>query len=348
MNVDSSFFRLFRQSRYARGIDTEEAPPGQNRLELFAVAAVSFVIKHDVKFASQFLNRVAGVRLQDLGHHFQITPQAAACADLLIRDTTSDKHSIVEFKVHSRTDKKQSPATPVFVSARGYCAQMKKRFPNLNGEGLTYTVLSKQTEFDDTIVGGICCRARTWNELIPENRKETKLVADLLNSLGNFGISVLRLRNIRSMKNSNDAQGAVEIYELLQSILTEFRPSGMEIGSDAAYRWCGMPLVPRKNQFRNLRKWLGHQWNQIGWIGYEVPKTSKKPYLSLWLYFEPKKVRNRDQSIKILKKKLSGKDLGRSDMDCDLIVSEPADRVTNEKEWFAEILQIVLENSVPP
>jgi hypothetical protein len=348
VKVDSSFSRLFRQSRYARDTEAEQGQPRQNRRELFAVAAVSFVMKHDTKFASQFLSRVASVPVKDLHHEFQITPQAAACADLVIRDNTNNKHYIVEFKVHSPTEEKQSPATRVFTSARGYCAQMKKRFANLNGRGLTYTVLSKQTEFDDSIVSGVRCRARTWKELIPQNQKESGLVPDLLDSLGNFGIPALRLRNIRYMKNSNDAQGAVEIYELLQSILTEFRPSRMEFGSDETYRWCGMPLEPRKNQYRNLRKWLGHQWNQIGWIGYEVSKGTKKPYLSIWLYFEPEHVRNCDQSIQILKKKLPRKDLERSDVDCDLIVSEPAQRVANDKEWFTHTLHAVLETSVPP
>ena len=59
VNVDSSFSRLFRQSRYAA--DDEIQSTRQNRRELFAVAAVVFVAKHDKRFARDLLVRVAGV-----------------------------------------------------------------------------------------------------------------------------------------------------------------------------------------------------------------------------------------------------------------------------------------------
>jgi len=279
-------------------------------------------------------------------HDFDIEPQKAHCADLLIHDKTNKKHYIVEFKVDAPTEEKQSPATPVFTSARGYCVQMKKRFPSLNGRGLTYTVLSKQREFDDKLVSGVNCRDRTWKELIPENHKETSLVADLLDSLGNFGISVLRLRNIRSMRNAQHAQGAFDIYELLQSILTDFRPCSMDIGSDETYRWFGMPIRLREKQHQSLQKWLGREWSTIGWIGYQLPKASRKPELAVWLYFEKGQEQHRDDSIQLLKKKLPRKKI-EAFYTGDLVVSEPAARVADEKEWFTRTLQIVLGNSFP-
>ena len=346
MKVESSFARLFRQSRYARSLENENSLTKQNRRELFAVAAVSFVAKHDPGFAQELLARVAGVPKRDLAHVFKIKPQAHACADLLIIDEVNRRHYIIEFKVHAPTDKKQSPGAKAFTGARGYCSQMKQRFGDVTGENLTYTFLAKNSEFEDKVVNGVACRARTWKELIPANGKERDLVPDLLDSLGEFGIPVLQLRNVRSMKNSRYAEGAFKIHELLQSVLTDFRASAIDIGSDETYRWCGMYLTARKRQHLRLRRWLGHDWNQIGWIGYSLPRMTGKPELSVWLTFEPKHSRQREETIQLLRRKLPGKTV-KAETEYDLVVSEAAERIRDEKEWFSNTLRIVLENSVP-
>jgi hypothetical protein len=348
VKVESSFSRLFRQSRYARGLEDENSLTKQNRRELFAVAAVSFVAKHEPVFARELLARVAGVPRQDLAHSFKIKPQAHACADLLIIDEVNRRHYVVEFKVHAPTDKKQSPGAKAFAGARGYCSQMKQRFGDVTGQNLTYTLLAKNAEFDDKLVDGVACRARTWKELIPANGKDTVLVADLLDSLGEFGIPVLQLRNVRSMKNSRDAEGAFKIHQLLQSILTDFRSSALDIGSDETYRWwCGMNLTARKGQHPRLRRWLGHDWSYIGWIGYLFTRTTGKPELSVWLFFEPKHSRQREETIQLLRRKLPGKTVKPYETENDLIVLEAAERIRDEKEWFRKTLQNVLENAVP-
>jgi len=347
VKVESSFSRLFRQSRYARSSEDENSLTKQNRRELFAVAAVTFVAKHDRVFARELLARIAGVPEQDLAHNFAIKPQAHACADLLIIDEINRRHYVIEFKVHAPTDEKQSPGAKAFAGARGYCSQMKQRFGDVTGENLTYTLLAKNSEFEDKVVHGVACRARTWKELIPANGKESDLVPDLLDSLGEFGIPVIRLRNVRSMKNSRDAEGAFKIHELLQSVLTDFRASSLDIGSDETYRWCGMPLAPRKDQYRSLRNWLGHQWKNIGWIGYLLPKPTGKPALSVWLEFEPKHLRQREETTQLLRRQLPGKTVKPSEIENDLIVLETAERIRDEKEWFSNTLRVVLENSVP-
>jgi hypothetical protein len=348
VKVDSSLLRLFRQSRYARSFEDENSLTKLNRRELFAVAAVTFVAKHDPVFGRELLlARVAGVPRKDLAHNFTIKPQAHACADLLIIDEVNRRHYVIEFKVHAPTDEKQSPEAKAFAGARGYCSQMKQRFGDVSGQNLTYTLLAKNAEFDDKLVHGVSCRARTWKEFMPANGKETLLVADLLDSLGEFGIPVLQLRNVRSMKNSRDAEGAFKIHQLLQSILTDFRASGLDIGSNETYRWCGMNLIARKGQHPRLRRWLGHDWSYIGWIGYSLPRTTRKPDLSVWLYFEPKQSRRREETIQLLRRKLSGKTVKAFETQNWLIVSEAAERIRDEKEWFSKTLQNVLENAVP-
>jgi hypothetical protein len=130
---------------------------------------------------------------------------------------------------------------------------MKQRFGDVSGQNLTYTLLAKNAEFDDKLVHGVSCRARTWKEFMPANGKETLLVADLLDSLGEFGIPVLQVRNVRSMKNS-DAEGAFKITAVA-IILTDFRASPLNIGSMRPTRWCGMNLTPQGPTSR-LRRWL--------------------------------------------------------------------------------------------
>ena len=90
---------------------------------------------------------------------------------------------------------------------------------------------------------------------------------------------------------------------------------------------------------------MGHNWTDIGWIGYLLSKANRKAELSVWLYFEARHAQQREASIQVLKPKLRGKTVKAAGAN-DLIVSEAADRVANEKEWFTETLEFVLKNSV--
>ena len=339
MKVDSSFLRLFRQSRYAA--NDESQSPRQNRRELFSVAAVAFTAKHDRRFAQDFLVRLAGVPRSDLNHKFKFEPQKDFCADLAITDEASERRYVVEFKVGARVMEKQNSRSKMFDKPGGYGRAFSDRLSGVS----VYTTLAQQRDFDDFTKGGLRRRARTWRELIPANGKEGHLLEDLLDSLGELGISVLRVRKVKDMKNANHAIITVNIHDLLRSILDEFRNLRLDVGSDEVYDYVGMNLRPRAKQHSDLRKWLGHNWPDIGWVGYLLPKASKKAELSVWLYFEARHGQQREASIQVLKRKLRGKTVKAAGAN-DLIVSEAADRVANEKEWFTETLEIVLKNSV--
>jgi hypothetical protein len=338
VKVDSSFLRLFRQSRYAA--NDESQSPRQNRRELFSVAAVAFTAKHDRRFAQDFLVRVAGVPRSDLNHKFKFEPQKDFCADLAITDETSERRYVVEFKVGARVMEKQNSRSKMFDRPGGYGRAFSDRLSGVS----VYTTLAQQRDFDDFTKDGLHRHARTWRELIPDG-KEGHLLEDLLDSLGELGISVLRLRKVKNMKNASHATTTVNIHDLLRSILDEFRKVPLDVGSEEAYNYVAMNLRPRARQHSDLRKWLGHNWPDIGSIGYLLPKPSKKAELSVWLYFEPRHAQQREASIQVLKRKLRGKTIKASGAN-DLIVSEAADRVANEKKWFTETLEIVLKNSV--
>src|SRR5207237_1664410 len=125
----------------------------------------------------------------------------------------------IEFKVHAPTQKHQSAKHAEFTTARGYCSKIRKRFSQADDSRLTFTVVSKQLEFDeDRMVKGVYCRARTWKDLIPLDGSESLLLMDLLDSLGEFGIPVLSLRKIKNMKNAKNDQGAFEIHQIMKTV----------------------------------------------------------------------------------------------------------------------------------
>ena len=211
-----------------------------------------------------------------------------------------------------------------------------------------YTTLAQQRDFDDFSKDGREHRARTWKELIPTDRKESLLEKDLLDSLGELGISALRLRNIKNMKNARHAATAVNIHDLLRSVLDQFKKAPLGVDRDETYEWVvGMYMRPRANQHTELKKWLGQDWGYIGWIGYLLPKDGKEPQLSVWLSFEQKLKNRRDESIRALRKVIRRGQVEPSPKYNEIIVQTAASDVTDEKEWFSQTLEIVLKNSVP-
>jgi hypothetical protein len=343
MNVDSSFSRLFGLSRYARDMEYEQYRFKQNRRELFAVAAVAFTAKYNQHFARSFLMRVAGVPVRAVRHDFRWEPQKTFCADLLITDCDSGEQYVVEFKVGARLMQKQHSDSTEFYREGGYGRAIRNQFPKAR----IYTALTQQRDFDDSANDSLQRRARTWKELIPPSGRESPLVKDLLDSLGDLGISVLRLRNIKHMKNAKHASTAVDIYDLLRSIMHDFKKSPLDIGSDEIYDWVGMYVRPRSNDHVSLRRWLGHRWSYVGWMGYLLPKGSKKPELSVWLSFGEHFDDRREQSISVLKRVIRNAEVGRSPKDNDLIVKVKASCIDDEKEWFTQTLNLVLNKAVP-
>jgi hypothetical protein len=341
MKVDSSFSRLFRQSRYATSAENDL--PRQDRRELFAVAAVAFTARHDKRFAQDFLVRVAGVPKPDLDHNFNIEPQKSFCADLAITDQTSNKRYVVEFKVGARLMEKQDARSKTFNKPGGYGHAFENRLRGVS----VYTTLTQQRDFDDFNKDGREYRTRTWNELIPD-RKESSLEKDLLDSLGDLGIAALRLRNIKNMKNAKHAATAVNIHDLLRSVLDQFKKTALDVERDEIHEWVvGMYMRPRANQHIELKKWLGQDWGYIGWIGYLMPKDRKGPELSVWLSFGEKLLSRRDETIRALRKVIRQGQIEPSPEYNDLVVRITASEVTDEKKWFSETLQLVLEHAKP-
>lgn len=76
MSQQPSFAALYRQSRYSRADDDPQQATRQNRRELFAVASVAFVMKHDPAFRQVFLKQVFLVENNSLAATFLVLQTA--------------------------------------------------------------------------------------------------------------------------------------------------------------------------------------------------------------------------------------------------------------------------------
>jgi hypothetical protein len=202
---EPSFAQLFRRSRYARigpSASDEKAGQQQQRLEIFAVAAVGFALQHDPEFKNEFLKRI-DPELKDAAA-FKPILQASHWADLKLEDRNGDALVVVEFKVGADLEKKQDPwaggnlctALPEFWSEQGYGFQLLKDQTAVRCRTIYYVVVqqagrtvpredSNCTRNDKTF----SLRSRSWKNLLLE--PYGNLGEDLVNSLGELGIPEL-------------------------------------------------------------------------------------------------------------------------------------------------------------
>ena len=79
-------------------------------MEIFAVAAVGFVLRHDVKFKKYFLKKFADIDgIEEDVENFEPSIQAADCTDLKLENLQSRILVVLEFKVWAKLQPKQNP-----------------------------------------------------------------------------------------------------------------------------------------------------------------------------------------------------------------------------------------------
>ena len=75
--------------------------------------------------------------------------------------------------------------------------------------------------------------------------------------------------------------------------------------------------------------------------------AKKKPELSVWLSFDEKRTGRRDETIRALRKVIRQGDVEPSQLFNDVIVKIMAGDVTDEKKWFSETMELVLQHAKP-
>ena len=206
MDFGPSLLGLYRRSRYARDDENETL---LNRRELFAVAAVALTAKCDEAFRKHFLQGVCRLDWTDGGgpEEFEIQVQFHDF-DLVVSHKASRSIVVFEFKGFGAVlEHRQDPTNEKYFldEPTGYGGRILAQ----NGYvRKTYILLDQfAPEFGEKRYerkqGALLCRACAWGDLLPDSERPSALWLDLLETLGQLGISTLKNSELEKMKNAH-------------------------------------------------------------------------------------------------------------------------------------------------
>lgn len=352
MSSQPSFAALYRQSRYARVDDAPQQATRQNRRELFAVASVAFVMKHDPAFLQVFLKQVCGVSEPDLVCEFAVELQPRFHADLRIRCEARKALYIVEFKIRAKLMTKQnfSPKGEFLKKREGYGWKMLNEKEYADCLARTYVVLQNGHGFSDELVRGIRVRSRTWKHLVDNPATESALTSDLLDMLGAWNIASLRFRKTTGMKKARQTKHAAEIFQIVTAIAEEIgiRPKQYVFDvvsepGDGSYFGLNIPYGLKR--LSRLEKCAGKQEYALGWFGYSAAESGEST-LDVWIYCKPSKATEPPlaKTQNFVKERLKGRsDLAIRSQDGSVRISVEGKSIPDDKEWFAGVIETLIE-----
>ncbi len=249
MSLEPSFYSLYRRGRYSRSDEDETMGSRQARRELFAVAAVAFVLKHDEEFRVHFLNEICGRTASATPPIPGIEVQPHEHSDLAIKDEANSSLFIIEFKVGAELQKKQNPKhEAAFFGSGGYGRLILEEKDYQRFGRKTYVVLDEGEAFDDGTRQGLNWRSRTWTELVRETTLSEGLWGDLLDSLGELGVAAFQFQKLRNMNNAQYTRQAVAMHQTLLAVATTLKLRGSG-GEDI--------------------NWVQAKGDSMGWFGYQ-------------------------------------------------------------------------------
>ena len=348
MNLEPSFRALYRRSRYALETDLGPEPSNQRRHELFAVAAVAFVLKHEERFRSFFMRRICGSERALEHRGFSIEVQPHQHSDLAIKDERNSALYVIEFKIDADLEPIQDPANSEFADPKGY-GQLITHEPTYERfREKTYVVLDQFSHSDqDVNVLSLTCRFRSWADLIP-GTAINGLWADLLDSLGEINVASFQHRSLANMNNARFTPNVVAMRQTLIAVASKLRFGTNrveDIGTEASEAWYGLKIPNRKlRNFLDLEISVGTNEEYLGWFGYQAGSGHSE--LAIWLYcgstektgWTRKLLSQRLQKVVPGRIKIDGKHVcfdseGRSDL--------------GDKEWFEAVFSALSDRSKP-
>jgi hypothetical protein len=279
---EPSLYNLFRRSRYAG--KTSDGKADCNQREIFAVAALAFVLKHDPAFKKFFIQRALGEK-EAVPENVNIVCQEAHCADLSL--STKSTLWVVEAKIGAKLKKKQDPDSDAFWKKGGYGDQLiKRREPRR----IKYLVLDQKKHGERRKrKKGIEYGFLSWDELL--RATESPLVYELLNSLGKLGIACCTDRILN--QNSEMRNQLESVCEKLNVRSPASAAKGRsevqwEIdwpAHDCANGYFGLNIKRGAPLLKKLKDAIPR--NTIGWFGFE--RVNGKLRSSIWFYQASKK-----------------------------------------------------------
>ena len=285
--LEPSFYRLYRRSRYSRSEDNQVTGSSQHQKEMFAVAAVAFVLKHDEKFRAHFLHKICGFALSVVPPRLRIEVQPHHHSDLAIKDDANSSVFIVEFKVGAELEPKQDPNKKAFLAKGGYGKLILEDRDYGNCNQKSYIVLDDDSKaFVDCDRQGLTCKSRKWADLFPECETVGGLWADLRDSFGELRVAAFQLERLKNMKNAKFTKQAVVMHQTLSrvgSLLQIGKKGGEFIDFSERDSWYGRHIPSAKLlNFDGLKKCVQAKKKPLGWFGYVSEKEHSYRAVTFW------------------------------------------------------------------
>jgi hypothetical protein len=331
-------YQLYRRSRYA-SVETDAGTPGSrhhNQSEVFAVAALGFVLRHEPRFLDHFLHKVCGLDKRPPGE-CEIRCQDGNQSDLAI---VWPGHSVVvvEAKIGAELQPHQNPSMTEFHAApSGYGVQIQVKYPDEKDR--YYLVLARDVS---AILRGDCRNSSPkfrgflqWGELAGM-AAQPDVVTDFLDSLGALGIPELQLRSFSNMRLEKNTGSAADIFTLLDGLAKSFNITGrkgrLDVQVSPEVKFVGVNIPPG-GKFAELSQCVGPSAETIGWFGYESPHDGE-PRITVW--FNPENQRAGERAKKFVSTKLPAEKLHERDL--SFYVTRNADSKLDDITWFQDIL----------
>jgi hypothetical protein len=355
-----SFISLFRRGHYARFIpeddNTLEAVTERLERERFAAACIGFCLKHSKSFRDWFWERVCRVdddprETPDL----EVEIEPVLWADLRVSANTDQGRIVwvIECKAGAPLRAWQNPDDEKFVEAGvGYgdliCAHEKEATSRLR-----YVVLGAREQLSingRTVLSRLKCFPRAWACLVREDSSDS-LERDLLNSLGELGISCFRMKELKAIRIKSDIGPVAKAWDVLKALgpdMLNIRPSCWTIDAGRGYEGhfnFGAYLLrpPAQKEISGLHLNLAQRLNPsrkyLAWAGYEsgsgIPNGFRR---SVWLYCSNEAAaKNLCDTMKI--KLVSVNTEVRRDEDYCAIIWDDEQAASNDLEWFKTVLE---------
>jgi hypothetical protein len=344
MQQASYFLTLFTRGRYvtSRSIAHNEAIADNPKRkhaerERFAVAAIAFCYQHNKRFREYFLRTVAALKPGDVN---SIDVEPVRWGDLILegkRDVI-----VLEFKLKALLAEHQDPnAKGRLLTQSGYGAAIVGRYA-ATCKRLRYVIVGKDIPAGRTS-DGLEFHSIPWSKFIRRFEKESALQRDLFDCLGTLGAPVLLSRRMKKKAPTNEANGALEVYQLL-TLAADTIPTGE---ADSGPNHVGLNLSSRSAVARSLHEALINVVHplgrSLGWIGYERREEfENKLCLSVWFYCSSKGKKSAQKKLQELRG--TG---GKIVIDEDSVgFLQPAVRQSDHRKWIAVVLQCVAAKSI--
>jgi hypothetical protein len=289
VRLEPSFYQLYRRSRYSSVLWKGDGNigGGQNRAEVFAVAALGFAFRHEPKFLDFFLRKVCQMPGVATPSGCEIRCQDGNQSDLAIV-WPAQRVIVVEAKINADLQPHQNPTTDAFQAPpNGYGFQITQKYPSERER--FYIVLAK--EVVGTPKGESKCSNpqfigfRRWGEL-EDMTDASALITDFLDSMGLLGIPELQLRSFKRMRLEHTTESAANMFCILEGLANRYKLAGKDRwdvqSKNGEAHFVGIK-IREGGLFEELSNCVGSGNGTVGWFGYEAPAEAQ-PRISVWFY----------------------------------------------------------------